>query len=85
MSRIDELSGTLFQRLKEIGPIPDTEWQRILPMLSHELVTSGEYLVRAGEIGTTIGYICSGFLRYIYTDPDGKEFTRYFRTAGRKR
>lgn len=82
MGRLEELSALLFQRLQEIGPIPESEWQRIFPMLSYTLVNRGEYLVKAGEISTTLGYICTGFLRYFYTDPEGKEFTRYFCTTG---
>jgi CRP-like cAMP-binding protein len=82
MSRIDNLSGLLFRQLEGIGPIPYSERQRILPMLSLRLVARGDYLVRAGETMPTIGYICSGLLRYFYNDAEGKEFTRYFCTTG---
>ena len=82
MDRAAELATLLFDRLQQIEPLPATERERLRPLLHHRRVATGAYHVRGGQADGSIGYVCTGLLRYFYVDAEGREFTRYFCTSG---
>jgi len=47
-------------------------------LLRPQDLPAGGFFVRAGEIPTQVGYILRGWLRYFYTNDDGKTLVRYF-------
>jgi CRP-like cAMP-binding protein len=72
----------LLRHLQSIHPLPPGAADRIAPLLSHLFLSKDDYFVRAGDTPTTVGYMLNGWLRYFYTDADGREFVRYFCNGG---
>lgn len=69
-------------RLEAIHPLPPGGCERISSMLGVRELSKGDYFVRAGETPTRVGYMVRGWLRYFYTDVQGREFVRYFCNGG---
>jgi CRP-like cAMP-binding protein len=68
--------------MEAIHPLPPGGRERLVAMLSAQNLSKGEYFVRAGETPARVGYMIKGWLRYFYTDVEGREFVRYFCNGG---
>lgn len=82
MNRVDALAPEIYAAFDRIKPMPADLRPQLRSALSVRTVDRGEHLVSVGDPCDFIAYMCSGWLRYFYVDELGKEFTRYFCTAG---
>ncbi|MCL2169512.1 MAG: Crp/Fnr family transcriptional regulator [Defluviitaleaceae bacterium] len=71
--KLDQLIGADF---------PIIELEKLLPSASIASYEVDEYFVRAGETTRKVGFVVSGLFRLFYTDYDGKDFTKNFRSSG---
>jgi CRP-like cAMP-binding protein len=67
----------LRRQIEKLCPIPDPDWQLLLPFIREVFVKKGHYLVREGDRATDVGIIIEGQMRHFYTR-DGEEKTTYF-------
>lgn len=72
----------LIQQLESICPLPAGGDARIASLVRVRHLRRGEYFVRAGERPTCVGFLVEGWLRYYYTDAEGRRFVRYFCCGG---
>ncbi len=72
----------MIRRMGAMHPLPPGGRERLVSLLSAQNLSKGDYFVRAGETPTRAGYMNSGWLRYFYTDDEGREFVRYFCNGG---
>jgi len=68
-------------RLDAMAPLPETEWQRLLPLLSRRTLEAGDLFIRAGEVSSLIGFLTEGTLKY-FANVEGREFVRHFCFGG---
>ena len=68
--------------LESVHPLPESERERILPLLTKRILEPGDHYIRAGEVAEHVAYVRSGMLRYFYTDTEGHQYTRYFCSGG---
>ncbi len=73
---------SLIRRMEAIHPLPSGGRERLASLLNVQDLSKGGYFVRAGETSTRVGYMNRGWLRYFYTDGEGREFVRYFCNGG---
>jgi CRP-like cAMP-binding protein len=72
----------LVRSLEAIRPLPPGGLERLAPLLGLRNLSKGEYFVRSGETPERVGFMVRGWLRYFYTDAEGREFVRYFCNGG---
>jgi CRP-like cAMP-binding protein len=72
----------MIRRLEAIHPLPPGGREIIASLSAVQDLPKGGYFVRAGETPTRVGYMISGWLRYFYSDVEGREFVRYFCNGG---
>lgn len=63
--------------------IPETEWKKVLPMISILHLKKGDYLIKENEVPEKIAFISSGIMRYFCTNNYGEEKTIVLRGKGR--
>lgn len=68
------------QFLRSLTDIPDTEVAKAVEIFRPVSVPKGMFLVRAGEVPQTLGFIVSGIVRLYYIMPAGAEVIKSFRT-----
>ncbi len=61
-----------------ITPIPEQEWQHVVPFISYRQYDRGEHLLTAGEMAEHSFVILRGIVRVYYSTRDGKEYNRCF-------
>jgi CRP-like cAMP-binding protein len=64
-------------QIKRLTPIPDDDWQLLLPYLKEVTIKKGSFMVKEGEKAKDVGMIITGQMRHFYTR-DGEEKTTYF-------
>lgn len=72
----------IIAKFRSIGHIPDDQINMLLPSLSFKHYPKGDFFVRAGELTSMVGFIVSGIVKFCYTKPDGREYTRFFCREG---
>lgn len=63
--------------------IPKDEMDKFESYLTVQTVKKNEYLIREGDIPSTISFVISGLFRAFYLTSDGEEKTIVFRGKGR--
>ena len=66
--------------LRSLTEVPDTEIAKASEIFRLVSVPKGTFLVRAGEVPQTLGFIVSGIARLYYNTPAGAEVIKSFRT-----
>jgi CRP-like cAMP-binding protein len=64
--------------LQNLLEIPTDEIAKLSRVFQPLTLKNGEFLVRAGEIPSQIGFVVSGILRLYYVNSAGTEFTKSF-------
>lgn len=64
--------------LQNLVEIPSDEIAKLSRVFQPLTLKNGEFLIRAGEIPTQIGFVVSGILRLYYVNSAGTEFTKSF-------
>lgn len=72
----------LLQVFASIAAVPQSELEKLQPLLRRRVLEKGDYFVRAGERTRTIGFTQRGLLRHYYLSPDGRDYTRAFHQEG---
>jgi CRP-like cAMP-binding protein len=68
----------MVRRMEKFHPLPPGGADRILAIARPLALEAGEYFVRAGEPTDKAAFLAEGWLRYYFTDAEGREFVRYF-------
>ncbi|MBI5838755.1 MAG: Crp/Fnr family transcriptional regulator [Chloroflexi bacterium] len=68
--------------LQSITNIPNAEIDRALGIFHLSKLPKNQFLVSAGEIPATLGFVVSGILRLYYISDSGSEFTKSFCVEG---
>ncbi len=63
--------------LKSLAPITDAIWKELEPEIYIKSYSKGELLLKAGQIGKNLYFLCSGFVM-IYYLKDGEEIVYNF-------
>lgn len=80
MKRIDKLwTEKLFKELEKHSDVPDSEKEKILPMLSTININKNEYLIHEGDTPDKMSFIVSGIFRAYYTTEKADERVIVFR------
>lgn len=69
----------LAQFFRLLADIPETEIAKAMKIFQPVSVRKGAFLLRAGEVPRTLGFVVSGVIRLFFITPDGDEITRSFR------
>jgi CRP-like cAMP-binding protein len=69
--------------LNAFSPIPDEQWQKLLPKLHFLSVTKDTYFIRAGDIPDKLAFIAKGLFRVFYLSETGSETNLVFRAEGK--
>lgn len=64
---------------RDLADIPEAEIAKAMKIFQLASVRKGEFLLRAGEVPHTLGFVVSGVIRLFFLTPDGNEITRSFR------
>lgn len=64
---------------RERASIPESEMAKAMRIFQPTRLGKGEFLLRAGEVPRTLGFIVRGVVRLFFLTPDGEEITRSFR------
>jgi CRP-like cAMP-binding protein len=69
----------LARYLRQLSDIPDAEIAKAMKIFKPVSAPKGNFLLRAGEVPRTLGFVVSGVIRLFFVTPDGHERTRSFR------
>ena len=69
----------LHRAFNELSPLPEADFNRLLPLISEQTFSTGDYLFRAGQYCRGVHYLLSG-LTGTYQLLDGREMFRAFHT-----
>lgn len=58
--------------------LTDALWEQIMTQFSPRLLRRGQFLLRAGEVCTSVAFVSRGCLRLFSTDPKGDEHNLQF-------
>ncbi|WP_323757759.1 Crp/Fnr family transcriptional regulator [Roseivirga sp.] len=58
--------------------VPDSEAQEFLKLTKPIKVKKGARFIEAGETPKIFGFVTQGLFRFLYTDQEGKEYTKVF-------
>ena len=72
----------LFSFLQSITDIPNAQIEKVLSVFRASNLRKNQFLIRAGEVPTTISFLVSGILRLYYISDSGFEFTKSFCLEG---
>ncbi|MBD2503088.1 Crp/Fnr family transcriptional regulator [Anabaena azotica] len=64
--------------LQTLTDIPRDELAKLTCIFQPRTLNTGEFLIRAGDIPSQIGFVVSGILRLYYVNSVGTEFTKSF-------
>ncbi len=64
---------------RDFADIPETKIVKARQNFQPVSVRKGAFLLRAGEVPRTLGFVVSGVIRLFFITPDGDEITRSFR------
>src|SRR5579859_851978 len=70
----------LAQFFRTLAEVPDSEIAKAIKIFQPASLPKGAFLLRAGDIPRTLGFVVSGVIRLFFITPDGDEITRSFRT-----
>lgn len=77
------IDASYFLKLKEVSSmyaeIPESEWERVYPLLRAKTFAKNEFFIQVDEVPETIAFIISGIFRVFYTSSKGVEKTLVFR------
>jgi len=68
--------------LDSLAPLSVTDRTVLTELPVLRTLEKGGFFHRSDDIPFTIGYVYSGWLKYFYTDAEGKEYIRYFCHGG---
>jgi CRP-like cAMP-binding protein len=68
--------------LRSITEIPDTEIEKVLAIFRPVQFCKNEFILRAGEMPDSLGFLTSGIVRLYYISDSGQEFTKTFCVKG---
>ena len=63
---------------KLVPDLPEEAWLALESTLTIQHLKKGEFLIREGEICKQVSFLNSGFLRFFYLSPEGKEINTGF-------
>ncbi|MDI6401768.1 Crp/Fnr family transcriptional regulator [Balneolaceae bacterium ANBcel3] len=69
---------SLSQVLTNLADIPAEEAARLYEIGKKKSVKKGELFIRSGEVPGKFAFVHSGLFRYLYTNEEGKQFTKGF-------
>jgi CRP-like cAMP-binding protein len=76
------LKSTSISQLKRVinsvVSIPEDQWRLFEQNLAEREFEKGEYLLRAGEVGSAFFFVTRGLVRFFYSTDSGKEFNKHF-------
>ncbi|KYG81879.1 CRP-like cAMP-binding protein [Roseivirga ehrenbergii] len=58
--------------------VPSSETQRFLALTKLVQLKKGDRFIEAGETPKIFGFVTKGLFRFLYTDQEGKEYTKVF-------
>jgi CRP-like cAMP-binding protein len=67
----------LRKHIEQFLPLPDADWNLLLPHIGERALKKGEFFAEEGKAGREVGYVISGNMRHYYTT-GGEERTTYF-------
>lgn len=68
----------LSNAIQSLGKIPADELSKLIGCFQPQTLKPGDFLLRAGEIPSQIGFVVAGILRLYYVNLAGSEFTKSF-------
>lgn len=74
-----EFFNYIRQKLEQLVPIPDSEWDRFVKLFRKRTFKRGEDFVKQGSFSTEFGFIEKGLFRFFYSTPEGSEFNQTFK------
>ncbi len=77
MGDFDQLVTLLKSYMERFMPVPEEDWNLLLPHLREKKLQKNEYLVKAGKVCNEIGFLLQGCMRHFYTKNE-EEKTTYF-------
>lgn len=75
----DQKYDFLYANLKQIAPIPESEWNVFTEYLKARNIKKGECFLKANEVAKDVGFIIQGAVRMYYMTPEGEEFNHVFK------
>lgn len=75
---LNPIDHQLTRILQSITEIPDEQIEKLSDVFYPSSLSSGQFLIQAGEIPTQIGFVVSGLMRLYYVNSAGVELTKAF-------
>jgi CRP-like cAMP-binding protein len=72
----------IYDAVRRLASVPPEQWVKLERELRPRRLRKGERFIEPGQPSVEAGIVVSGLLRFYYTDIDGREATKAFRSAG---
>ena len=72
------MNEALFNTIKSLAPVPDSELIKLADMGKHMSIHKGDYFIMKGQVPRKFAFVESGLFRYYYSNDKGTQFTKGF-------